>query len=264
MKLDFSKARIAIVGDAMVDVWHWGHWSKITGEGIPAFAIERTEERSGGAANVAEQVTALGAKAHLFSKPRRLWPRKIRFSAHGTVFRADREDCIPITEDLQQSILADLEALRPDIIVLSDYAKGMLGSDFCQAIIALGIPVVIDPKGDDWHKYTGAHVITPNAAEWRSRLSAACPDSNYLVTLGEQGMNLIARGCSGPVYMPSIAHETRDVTGAGDTVIATLAACLAIGIDLPEAARIANVAAGISVGKWGTAFCTLEELEAAL
>lgn len=264
MSLDFSKARIAIVGDAMVDVWHWGHWHKITGEGIPAFLIERTEEKPGGAANVAANIEALGASATLFAKPEAQWPRKVRYSAQGTVFRADTEDCAPITEARQRAIMAQLKANKPDVIILSDYLKGVCAASLCQAVIGLGVPVVVDPKGRNWLKYEGAAVITPNEQEWDNFIPGTfASDTAAIVTCGAKGMMLVRDGVA-LIEIPATAREIYDVTGAGDTVVATLAACMAVGMTLIEAARIANAAAGVVVGKRGTATCSLEELEAAL
>ncbi len=268
MTLDFSKARIAVVGDALLDVWHWGKWHKITGEGIPAFLVERTEERPGGAANVKANIEALGAHADLFAKPPAQWPRKVRYSAQGTVFRADMEDCAPLEETHQRAILAHLAALpAPNVIILSDYAKGVCTLELCRGVIGLGIPVVVDPKGAHWSKYDGALVVCPNEEELNAcRSEIYTPDRAVLVTRGKFGMTFYPAKQSGfaSIHIPATAREVYDVTGAGDSVVAALACCLAIGMPLPEAARVANAAAGVVVGKRGTATCSLKELEAAL
>lgn len=173
------------------------------------------------------------------------------------------------------------ELSQADAVVLSDYAKGALHE--VQELIALarkaGKPVLVDPKQQDFSVYRGATLITPNRAEFE-RAAGRYRDLNELVakgleliermdwqamllTRGEEGMTLLERG-KPALHIPAQAHEVFDVTGAGDTVIAVLAAAMAAGATLPDAARLANVAAGIVVGKLGTATVSLAELEAAL
>ncbi len=263
---DLAKARVVVIGDAMKDIWHYGHWSKITGEGIPAFLIERTEELPGGAANVKAGIEALGARANLLAKPLPKWPRKVRFSAHGTVFRADREDCTPISEDAVRVIMGILEReAKPGAIVLSDYAKGTLTTSLCHRVLKWAkehdVKTIADPKGRDWLKYHGCDVITPNMREWHEK--DGWHSGDVIVTDGEHGCSVLPLRAP-IIQIPGHSVAVRDVCGAGDTFTASLACALAVGFDLLPAAKIANAAASVAVSKDGTAVVTMEELEAAL
>jgi len=257
--MDFSKVRVAVVGDGITDLWHYGRWSKISGEGTPVFAIEKIERSAGGAANVMRNIEALGAKAALYTR-RDGWPVKMRFK--GVSFRADHEAVEWIDAEQARTILESVKAFKPDIIVISDYAKGICTPWLCQALIATGIPVIVDPKDKDWTKYQGCKVITPNEKEYFAA-SGGLIFAAMLVTRGALGARLKRRDQI-DFDIPATAHEVADVTGAGDTVVATLACCLAVGMEVEQAARIANAAAGVVVQKVGTAVCTLAELEAAL
>ncbi|MES0873573.1 bifunctional D-glycero-beta-D-manno-heptose-7-phosphate kinase/D-glycero-beta-D-manno-heptose 1-phosphate adenylyltransferase HldE [Sinimarinibacterium thermocellulolyticum] len=168
-----------------------------------------------------------------------------------------------------------------DLVVCSDYAKGTLVdvAALIRAARAAGKPVLVDPKGTDYARYAGATLLTPNVAELEAVAGAAADDADLLsraeglrarlgleallLTRSEKGMSLL-RAARPPLHLPAVAREVFDVTGAGDTVIATLAAALAAGVDLPEACRLANLAAGIVVGKLGTASVSVAELAAAL
>ena len=262
---DLARARVVVVGDAMIDRWVWGHYSKIGPEGVPVFLQEKCEDRPGGAANVVANLEALGCAVQLFAKPFEQRPVKTRYAATGAVFRSDREDCSPIYETLVRGYMGFLAAVeRPHVLVLSDYAKGTLTASLCQQLIgwakAKGVKVVVDPKGDDWSKYAGADVITPNESEWKTA-GPYIPDVPWVVeTRGAAGMKLWPLSLP-TIEIPATAREVYDVTGAGDTVVAVLAAALAVGFDLETAARMANAAAGVVVSKRGTAVCTLDELE---
>ncbi len=202
-------------------------------------------------------------------------------SRHQQLIRLDFEEA---SASLPAQTLGDAFArLLPDcdIVILSDYAKGTLSDP--QGMIAkareAGRPVVVDPKGHDFSRYRGATVITPNTAEFEN-IVGPCPDDDalcnkgfelcerldlgaLLVTRSEKGMTLLQRG-GDALHLPTHAREVYDVTGAGDTVVATLAAALAAGLELPDAARLANHAAGIAVGKLGTATVSPSELHQAL
>ena len=202
------------------------------------------------------------------------------------LLRADRETTTPLTPkdavDLKQNAVAQVAEV--DAVILSDYAKGVLTGDIAAAVIAAaraaGKPVIVDPKGSDYSRYAGANVITPNRSELaeatdmpvdddagvvaaartvRARTSADA----ILVTRSKRGMTLVAS--NGAIYdFAAEAREVADVTGAGDTVVATLALALAAGASLPAATRLANIAAGIVVGRRGTAVVTAQDIGAAL
>lgn len=302
---DTRHARVLVVGDVMLDRYWFGEVSRISPEApVPVVKVERTEERPGGAANVARNIAALGAQATLLSVvgadeagaalARLLAESAIDASLHEDaqlattvklrvigrqqqLLRIDFENWP--THEVLQAKLAEFEARVPhcDVVILSDYGKG--GLTHIAAMIerarALGKPVLIDPKGDDYARYAGASIITPNRAELRevvgrwqdevdladrvARLRAELGLDAVLLTRSEEGMTLFT--ADGAVHEPARAREVYDVSGAGDTVIATLAVMLAAGQSLPEAMRLANRAAGVVVGKLGTATCSLEELK---
>lgn len=213
--------------------------------------------------------------------------RKTRIVAHSQqMLRADREDRTPIHSDIEAKLAAafELAVVQADAIIISDYDKGLLTPSLLQTAIAraqsLGKPVCLDPKIKNFQHYRGVDVITPNqheaeraanleitseasvrAVATRIRDLLAC--KNVLVTRGEHGMSLLAED-DAFFTIPTVAREVYDVTGAGDTVIATLTLALAAGALLHEAALIANHAAGIVVGKVGTATLTQTELLASL
>lgn len=202
-------------------------------------------------------------------------------SRHQQLIRLDFEEVAPVVD--QQVLLARFNGLvtESDIVVLSDYGKGALShaQDFIQAARAAGKPVLADPKGRDFSIYRGASVITPNRGEFEAVVGPCSSDEQLaekgvallreldlgalLITRGEEGMTLLLEDHE-PLHLPTQAREVFDVTGAGDTVISTLAASLAAGLRLPEAMALANAAAGIVVGKLGTASVTVAELRQSL
>ncbi len=202
-------------------------------------------------------------------------------SRHQQLIRLDFEDGFPGRD--ASELLAGFRDLLADhdVVVLSDYGKGTLTSPgpFIEAAADAGRPVLVDPKGSDFSRYRGATLITPNLAEFEAvvghcadeatlverghRLLDALRLQALLVTRGEQGMTLLQRGLE-PHHLPTQAREVFDVTGAGDTVIATLAAGLAAGLPLDSATQLANTAAGVVVGKLGTATVSARELAQAL
>jgi rfaE bifunctional protein kinase chain/domain len=303
-----STARILVVGDVMLDRYWFGEVSRISPEApVPVVKVERTEERPGGAANVARNCVALGAKAVLLSVvgadeagqslARLMAAEGIAASLHEDaelsttiklrvigrqqqLLRIDFESS-PAHEVLRAK-LAEFERQLPhcDAVILSDYGKGGLAhiGEMIRLARAAGKPVLADPKGEDFARYAGATLLTPNRAELRqvigrwqdegdlaSRAGALLRElglAALLVTRSEEGMTLFRDGQA--LHEPAQAREVYDVSGAGDTVIAAMAVMLASGADLPAAMRLANRAAGIVVGKLGTAVATLEELRAAL
>jgi len=301
---NLRKARVLIVGDVMLDRYWFGDVSRISPEApVPVVKVGRTEERLGGAANVARNVAAVGAqpvllsvvgqdeaanslhrllesegiRAHLQRDTQLATTIKLRvIGRQQQLLRIDFE-----TEpghEVLAAKLAEFESrlTEADVVVLSDYGKG--GLRHIERMIELarsgGKPVLVDPKGDDYTRYRGATLITPNRAElrevagrWNSeddltarahRLLADLGLEALLVTRSEEGMTLYRKGER--LHVPTVAREVFDVSGAGDTVIAILAVMIAAGQTLPQAVNWANKAAGIVVGKLGTAVVSPEDL----
>jgi D-beta-D-heptose 7-phosphate kinase/D-beta-D-heptose 1-phosphate adenosyltransferase len=214
---------------------------------------------------------------------------KTRIMARGQqLLRLDEEEPRILSPELEEKIIARFELNAPecDAVVLSDYGKGIFQTpDLCQHLIGFcttrGIPVLVDPKGADWTRYQGATCITPNTAELELAAGSAVEESELellqsasairrryglewlLVTRGAMGMVLCGKDAS-PLLIPARAREVFDVSGAGDTVIATLAAGLALKLSFAEAAQLSNLAAGIVVGKLGTQPITRPELSSAI
>jgi len=305
---DFSRARVLVVGDVMLDRYWFGDVSRISPEApVPVVHVKRTEERPGGAANVARNVSALAGSATLLavvgndeaaeSLARLLEKEGVKASLHRDgelsttvklrvigqhqqLLRIDFERA-PSHEVLSAK-LDEFERLvdAADAVVLSDYGKG--GLEHVQRMIraarAHGKPVLVDPKGDDYSRYRGATVLTPNRSEFREvagrwsdeadlarraqGLRASLDLDALIVTRSEEGMSLFT--AAETHHEPTVAREVYDVSGAGDTVIGVLALMVAAGADLHAAMRAANHAAGIVVGKLGTAVVHREELEASL
>jgi rfaE bifunctional protein kinase chain/domain len=299
-----ARTRILVAGDVMLDRYWFGDVDRISPEApVPVVRIARTEERPGGAANVARNAAALGAATTLLAVTgadeagatleRLLAGDRVQISFH-------RDPALPTTVKLrvvsrQQQLLridfettpsnevlatklADFDRLLADadLLVLSDYGKGALAhvATMIERARAAGKPVLVDPKGDEWDKYRGATVITPNRGEFRTvvgrwrdnaemnakaqQLRADLGVTALLVTRSEEGMSVYT--AAGVDDIPAVAREVYDVSGAGDTVIATLGVMLGAGAGLHSAVRIANQAAGVVVGKLGTAVVTPDEL----
>jgi rfaE bifunctional protein kinase chain/domain len=305
---DLSAVRLLVVGDVMLDRYWFGDVSRISPEApVPIVKIERSEERPGGAANVARNAAALGAKVSLLalvgndepgvSLKRLMQEGGIDASLHideaitttvklrvigrqQQLLRIDFET-MPSHEVLLAK-LSEFEQRLPefDAVVFSDYGKGGLAhiSEMIKQARAAGKVVLVDPKGDDYSIYAGATIITPNRSEMREVVGRWKDDAELerkadrlrnelkldalLVTRSEEGMSLFHAG--GNVHEKAVAREVFDVSGAGDTVIATLAVMLAKGESWANAIHVANVAAGIVVGKLGTAIVTRDELDLAL
>lgn len=305
---DLSTVRLLIVGDVMLDRYWFGDVSRISPEApVPVVRVERCEERPGGAANVARNAAALGARVSLLSLVGRdeageSLARLVRDGGIDASLHVD--DAVSTTVKLrvigrQQQLLridfenrpshevlraklADFAQRLPDCdaVVFSDYGKG--GLTHISEMIALargaGKIVLIDPKGDDYSAYAGATVVTPNRSEMRdvagrwkdeadlerkaTELREQLQLDALLVTRSEEGMSLFLD--DRVIHEKAVAREVFDVSGAGDTVIATLGVMLASGADWEPAIHVANVAAGIVVGKLGTAVVTRDELAAAL
>jgi rfaE bifunctional protein kinase chain/domain len=296
--------RILVVGDVMLDRYWHGEVARISPEApVPVVHIQREENRLGGAANVALNIRALGARVTLLSMVgsddaasslRHLLDRqgieaelgedpgmetivKLRVIGRSQqMLRIDfeKEPDHEVLAGMLERFAAQLEA--HDIVLFSDYGKGGLAHipQMIRLAREAGKPVLIDPKGHDWARYSGASVITPNRAElaqvvgsWASEaqlhdkaqaLRQTLDVEALLVTRSEEGMTLFEADRISSV--PAQAREVSDVTGAGDTVIATLALMVACGLDLPQAIAWANRAGGLVVAKFGTASLSYEEL----
>ena len=302
-----TQVRLLVVGDVMLDRYWFGEVNRISPEApVPVVKVERVEERLGGAANVARNAASLGAVTALLSvvgndEAGRTLGRLLEEGQIDAALHVDHDiDTIvklrvigrqqqllridfetEPSHEILQAKLADFErrVVDSDVVILSDYGKGGLihVAEMIRIARAHDKPVLVDPKGDEWGKYAGATVITPNRSElkqvvgsWKSDEELAAKARKLrgdlglealLVTRSEEGMTLFA---DETYHQPALAREVFDVSGAGDTVIATLAVMIAAGADWAEAIRVANIAAGIVVGKLGTAVVARQELVAAL
>jgi D-glycero-beta-D-manno-heptose-7-phosphate kinase len=304
MRMDTRKSRVLVVGDVMLDRYWFGGVGRISPEApVPVVLVEREEARPGGAANVARNCAALGARTQLLSVvgndeaggrlAELIEESGVRANLHRDaamsttvklrvigrqqqLLRIDFET--PPSGEVLASKLADFRAALAscDVVILSDYGKGGLAhiARMIGLARAAGKKVLVDPKGDDYARYRDAHVMTPNLAELREVVGRWKSESDLerraqklrqrlglealLLTRSEQGMTLYtARGAR---HVKAEAREVYDVSGAGDTVIGALAVMLASGAPMEQAVRIANRAAGIVVGKLGTAVATREEV----
>jgi D-beta-D-heptose 7-phosphate kinase/D-beta-D-heptose 1-phosphate adenosyltransferase len=307
--------RVMCVGDLMLDHYIYGRVERISPEApVPVLHLEREERTLGGAGNVLRNLHALGvetcfisvigadlagrevtsmvaslgsAEAHVLAERNRTTTLKTRYIA-GTqqLLRADHERIAPLTAEVRGDIatIAKDSAQHHRVVILSDYAKGVLSDGLASEIIAAakaaGALVVVDPKGDDYGIYRGADVLKPNRPELAAAahrpvrsdedviaaaraLIAAHDFGALLVSCGKDGMLLVERDGT-TLKLAAEAREVFDVSGAGDTVVAVLAASLGAGASLADAARLANAAAAVVVGKVGTAVIEPTELEAAL
>ena len=308
---ELNQSRVLCIGDVMLDRFVYGTVSRISPEApIPVFQIERETAVPGGAGNVVRNVTALGAGAcfvavvgddavghqltaaigdgeavepYLLIERQRRTTLKTRYIADGQqLLRADDETTAPIGAETAAEIVriaGDMMA-GCDVVVLSDYAKGVLTAEVIGAVIGAarraGKPVVVDPKGDDYARYRGATLLTPNRGELAAASGLPVDDDAavavaaaaliesagvdaVLATRGKDGMSLIT-GDGEALHLKAATREVYDVSGAGDTVIATLATALGRGAPMADAARLANYAAGIVVGKVGTAVVYADDL----
>lgn len=306
-----AKIRCLVVGDLMLDEYLWGKAERISPEApVQVVDVLREELRLGGAGNVVNNLAAFGTQVSVcsvigddqngwslleefgrrnvavdavFLDPSRRTSRKTRVvAANQQIVRIDREsrDALPAAFEKRVCDWITDHAGEYQVVVLSDYSKGVLTPSVIAATVAsaakAGIPVLIDPKGNDFSRYSGATLLTPNRKEAEAasgieirdvasltRAANAIMDAvglqHLLITLSEEGMSLFSR--SGEVvHIPTVAREVFDVSGAGDTVLAALAIGIASGFSMAEASGLANVAAGIAVGKLGTSVVTPQEI----
>jgi D-beta-D-heptose 7-phosphate kinase/D-beta-D-heptose 1-phosphate adenosyltransferase len=307
----FSKVNILVVGDIMMDRFIWGKVSRISPEApVPVVAVEKETFLLGGAANVVNNIHALGGNVTLcgvvgddemgqkiikkltetkiglqgiFVEQGRQTSTKTRIIAHHQqLVRIDRETTdhprAPTSRNLSEFLKKNIEGF--DGIILSDYGKGLLTKELIRTTIRKAREtkklIMVDPKLKNFFYYKGATVVTPNAAEASAASGILINDLSSLksagrmllkklgcdvlvITRGEEGM-AIFEPRQEPFLVPTVVKEVYDVTGAGDTVIGTMALALGAGARVIEAAKLANYAAGIAVGKIGTATVSQEEL----
>ncbi|MDX1668042.1 MAG: D-glycero-beta-D-manno-heptose-7-phosphate kinase [Limnobacter sp.] len=303
----FAQSRVLVVGDIMLDRYWFGDVERISPEApVPVVLVGSTEERLGGAANVAINGSSLGAKlslmgvvgndepgallkslleksgvrARLLEDPNFPTTLKLRVIARQQqLVRVDFEER-PSSEHLSMKLeLFEQEIPGHNVVVFSDYGKGSLEhvSSMLERCKQAGIMTLVDPKGDEYEKYKGAFLLTPNRSEFRQVMGSWKSEAQLhekahalreklhlnalLLTRSEEGMTLFTN--AGAYHVKAYAREVFDVSGAGDTVIATMACALGAGYSLQDAVQLANKAGGIVVGKLGTAVVLPEELERA-
>jgi D-beta-D-heptose 7-phosphate kinase/D-beta-D-heptose 1-phosphate adenosyltransferase len=311
----FHAVRILVLGDVMLDRFVYGAVERISPEApIPVVNVQRHLDMPGGAANVARNIAALGARAILLgvvgedapaddlrlqlgassgieaelirdaSRPTTV---KTRYVADGQqVMRADAESRAPLAEAVERSLLERFTrcVAAVDLVVLSDYAKGVLSDSVTRAAIDVarraGKKIIVDPKSKHFGKYRGATMLTPNRQELQQASASPCSTQEeveagaravlaesvceiMVVTRGKDGMSVIASD-EAAVHLPTAARQVFDVSGAGDTVVAAIAVGIAAGAAVTQAATLANLAAGIVVGKRGTATVSPGEILAVL
>ncbi len=299
-----SQIRVLVVGDVMLDRYWFGEVDRISPEApVPVVRVAKREDRLGGGANVARNIVALGGqvsllgivgddeagqqiarladeggiRAHLVTDSQMHTTLKMRvLGRQQQLIRIDF-DYLPGQATLQ-SLEQQYQRLldEHDIVVLSDYAKGVL--TYCAPLIEMArkrnMPILVDPKGDEYDRYTGASLISPNRIEmqqavgkWKTEdelthsaqaLRQRLELEALLITRSEQGMTLYTE--AGRFHVDAAAHEVFDVSGAGDTVLATMAVTRAAGLDWQQSVEWANRAGGIVVGKLGTSIVSAEEL----
>ncbi|MBX9676835.1 MAG: D-glycero-beta-D-manno-heptose-7-phosphate kinase [Methylotenera sp.] len=292
---------VLVIGDVMLDRYLIGSVGRISPEApVPIVLLSQQNERAGGAANVAANLALLGIKTHMIgcvgddsegatlvkllqqlavdtsgiytSKSRPTIAKTRVLSGHQQMLRLDQESNAAFNANENAGLNAAIKqqlALKPSVVILSDYAKGLLSEATCQAIIAqckaANIKVLVDPKGRDYSKYSGATALTPNKKETAEACNTYIDDADLIskashlkqklqieflaVTRGEEGISLIDEKTH---HLPAIAKQVFDVSGAGDTVIATLAAGLMHNLSVLQSLQLANIAAAVVVGKVGT------------
>jgi D-beta-D-heptose 7-phosphate kinase/D-beta-D-heptose 1-phosphate adenosyltransferase len=309
IKLKDRHPHILVIGDLMIDHYLWGKCERISPEApVQVVAIEKETSLLGGAGNVIHNLFALGAKIDVISvigsdanakelktlldkihiddamltvQADRVTSKKSRIIAsQQQVVRYDKESTEDISQDSQDKIIATFEKYITayDIVLLSDYGKGVLTTSLTQRLIGIAKQkhkkVLVDPKGSNYSKYRGATLLTPNKKEaiLASKveicnqetlleaivtLKTECDLETSLITLSEDGIAIYDENLR---IHPTVAREVYDVTGAGDTVLASLGFSLACGYNIDDAVEFANLAAGVVVGKIGSATATLNEI----
>jgi len=304
---------VLVVGDVMLDQYVWGEVERISPEApVPVVRATLRDERPGGAANVAMNLANLGASVTLvgfaggdaeqhrlesllaergiepcfMATPNSPTTTKLRIlSGHQQIMRLDTESRLQVSGEAHEQLLQRALAALSDaaVVVLSDYAKGTLSEDVCQALIRAaaqrGVPVLVDPKQQDFARYRGATAVCPNLKELAAATGVPAGEVDRVLgagqalvsslglqcmvaTLGEKGIAVLRP--QSRVHAPAVVRQVYDVSGAGDTVVAILALAMACDLPMEAAVELANVAAGVVVGEVGTAPIQREELLGAL
>ena len=310
----FGRAKVLVIGDLMLDEFVWGRVSRISPEApVPVVWVQSESVMPGGAANVANNIRALGGHVGLVgvvgddrwgaTLRADLAARQIEISGivtsdrpttvktrviahHQQVVRVDREQRPPLSAGVVEQLIEVIKSRLPEVdaLVIEDYGKGVITRALLESVIPLARAqhkiITVDPKQEHFDLYRGVTALTPNRVEAGEAVGrelehdAAIDQAgaeilqrlqceSVLVTLGEDGMKLFRSGAA-PLAIPTVAQEVFDVAGAGDTVIAAFTLALASGATMEQAARLANYAAGIVVGKLGVAVTTPSELLARL
>ncbi|MGD9851468.1 MAG: D-glycero-beta-D-manno-heptose-7-phosphate kinase [Nitrospirales bacterium] len=311
----FSRARILVIGDLIIDHYIWGKVHRVSPEApVPVVHVQSETFRLGGAANVFHNILTLGGQVELcgvigsdqdgkellkqIKKTKAVTTgvivdgsrptiKKSRVVAHNQqIVRYDVEQSHPISTSVERKVLNHIIRRLPHLsgIVISDYAKGMITARMVEQIrssaVEHGVPIIVDPKVEHMTYYSGVTVVTPN--HWEARQAAGFLPTQQvslnqigfslrdrlqcqavIITRGEEGMSIFQEQ-SRTWTIPAVAKQVYDVTGAGDTVVSTLALAMSVGASLPEAAMLANHAAGIVVGMLGTATVSRQQLKDSL
>lgn len=305
-----KKPNVLVIGDLMIDHYLWGSCDRISPE-APVQVIDVKKETTvlGGAGNVISNLVSLGAKVNVMSvvgsddtatqlkqmldeqgaksflieqKGRKTSKKSRIMASHSQVVRYDHESKNDISFDSVKKLYSKLQEKinAYDIILLSDYGKGVLTNDFTKKIIEYAnkndVKVIVDPKGKDYSKYSGAYLLTPNKKEAELASGIEIENDDNLkealqtikdvanlevsvITLSENGISILED--KEVIVKPTVAREVYDVTGAGDTVLASLGFALSLGQDIYSSVEFANLAAGVVVGKLGSATVSLDEIE---
>lgn len=305
------KVKILVIGDLMIDHYLWGSCNRISPEApVQVVNIKSESTVLGGAGNVVNNLRALGADVTVMSvvgddevadelagmldkleverflildENRKTTKKSRIIASHQQVVRYDKESKQNISNNSEEKLFEDFTKTidKFDVVILSDYGKGVLTESLVHKIIfaasGANIKVLVDPKGEDYSKYRGAYLLTPNKTEAKLATGVDINDEESLldalkklrdsaslevpmITLSEDGIAILDQN-NKIVKKPTVAREVYDVTGAGDTVIASLGYYLAKGMDIESSMEFANLAAGVVVGKLGSATATLEEIE---
>jgi D-beta-D-heptose 7-phosphate kinase / D-beta-D-heptose 1-phosphate adenosyltransferase len=301
---DLSNSKILVLGDVMLDRYLFGSTERVSPEApVPVVCVSDIDERPGGAANVAMNLSKIGVKTTIFglvgddlegaSLEQILVTEKIkcnlrkikdlstttktRIQSRGQqLIRYDRDAITQTHYSFFDALKKDLSSI--DAVIISDYAKGVVTdiSEIIDLCKSHKVPILVDPKGTDFRKYEGADILTPNQGEFEAIVGPCGSDKllvekaremikgfnlkALLITRSDKGMLLVERNGEA-TFLDTRAVDVFDVTGAGDTVISIFAASLSAGYSFIEAAKFANYAAGVVVGKIGTAYITQAELQ---